>query len=90
MLPMTSESKHLSIVIERPTSTVYEYVADPANLLQWAAGLASTTVEQVEGQWVANSPMGRVTVDSLSATTLACSITSSRFPRARACTTRCG
>lgn len=59
---MTSESRHLSTVIERPTATVYGYAAEPANLAHWAAGLASTTVEQVDGQWVADSPMGRVTV----------------------------
>lgn len=62
MSAMTSESRHLSTVIERPTATVYGYAAEPANLAHWAAGLASTTVEQVDGQWVADSPMGRVTV----------------------------
>lgn len=62
MSAMASESQHLSIVIDRPTAEVYQYAADPANLPQWAAGLASTTVEQVDGQWVADSPMGRVTV----------------------------
>lgn len=59
---MASESAHLSIVIDRPIWAVYEYAADPANLPQWAAGLASTTVEHMDGQWVADSPMGRVTV----------------------------
>ena len=59
---MSSESKHLSILIDRPSTAVYEYAAEPANLPQWAAGLASATVEQVDGQWVADSPMGRVTV----------------------------
>lgn len=59
---MASESQHLSIVIERPLTAVYQYAVDPANLPQWAAGLASTTVDQVDGQWVADSPMGRVTV----------------------------
>lgn len=59
---MSFESRHLSIVIERPVATVYEYACDPANLPQWAAGLASATVELQDGQWVAASPMGRVTV----------------------------
>ncbi|WP_435201750.1 SRPBCC family protein [Janibacter sp. GS2] len=59
---MSSESRHLSIAIERPVATVYEYACDPTNLPQWAAGLASTTVELQDGQWVAGSPMGRVTV----------------------------
>lgn len=57
-----AKSKHLSVVIDRPSSAVYEYAADPANLPRWAGGLATTTVEQIEGQWVAHSPMGRVTI----------------------------
>jgi len=59
---MAAKSKHLSTTIDLPSSAVYEYAADPANLPRWAGGLASTTIEQVEGQWVADSPMGRVTV----------------------------
>ena len=59
---MAVESKHLSTVIHRPSAAVYEYAADPTNLPQWAGGLASTTVEQVGGQWMAESPMGRVRV----------------------------
>lgn len=62
MSVMASESQHLSVLIKRPTAAVYDYAADPANLPQWAAGLASSTIEQVDGQWVADSPMGRVTV----------------------------
>lgn len=59
---MAVESKHLSTVINRPSTAVYDYAAEPANLPQWAAGLASTTVEQVDGQWVAESPLGRVRI----------------------------
>ena len=59
---MAARSKHLSIVINRPSAAVYEYATEPANLPQWAGGLASTTPEQVDGQWVADSPMGRVTI----------------------------
>jgi hypothetical protein len=59
---MASESRHISIAIDRPADVVYEYAADPANLPRWAAGLASSTLEQVNGQWVADSPMGRVVV----------------------------
>lgn len=62
MSDMTSESRHLSVVIERSAAAVYEFAADPANLPQWAAGLARTSIELVDGQWVADSPMGRVTV----------------------------
>jgi hypothetical protein len=59
---MESESQHLSVVIHRSAADVYDFAADPANLPRWAAGLASTVIERVDGQWVADSPMGRVTV----------------------------
>lgn len=59
---MTRESRHLSITVERPMADVYDYASDPANLPQWAAGLANTTVELVDGEWVADSPMGHVGV----------------------------
>jgi hypothetical protein len=59
---MASESRHLSIVIVRPPTAVYEFAADPTNLPRWAAGLATSAVERVDGQWVADSPMGRVTI----------------------------
>lgn len=59
---MPAKSKHLSTLIDRASSAVYAYAADPANLPCWASGLASTTVEQVDGQWVADSPMGRAVI----------------------------
>jgi hypothetical protein len=57
------ESTHLSVSIDRPWREVYDFAADPANLPQWAAGLAGSTIEKVEGRWVTDSPMGRVVVD---------------------------
>lgn len=60
---MTWESRHLSIVIERPAAVVYDFVLDPTNLPRWAAGLASASIEHVDGRWLADSPMGRVEVD---------------------------
>jgi hypothetical protein len=62
MCAMAGESQHLSVVIERPAAAVYAFAAEPANLPRWAAGLATATMEQADGQWVAESPMGRVTV----------------------------
>ena len=56
---MSSESRHVSEWIERPASEVYEYVSDPVNLPQWAPGLGSA-VENVDGNWFVDSPMGRV------------------------------
>jgi hypothetical protein len=56
-----SESQHLSTYIERPAAEVYAYVVNPANLPKWAAGL-SGSIEQRDGRWFAESPMGEVEV----------------------------
>lgn len=56
---MESRSRHVSVPISRPADVAYDYAADPSNLLEWAPGLA-TSVENVDGQWVLESPMGRV------------------------------
>jgi hypothetical protein len=56
-----SESQHLSSYIERPAAEVYAYVVNPANLPNWAAGL-SGSIEQRNGRWFAESPMGEVEV----------------------------
>lgn len=58
---MAPESRHLGIWIDRPVAAVYDYVRRPANLPAWAAGLGSS-IEQVGGRWVAESPLGRVVV----------------------------
>lgn len=58
---MTLETRHLSTYIDRPAREVYDYAADPGHLPEWAPGLA-TTVEQVDGQWIVESPMGRIVV----------------------------
>ena len=57
----TDNTRHLGVRIERPADDVYDFAADPTNLPTWAAGLGSA-VTQVDGRWVAQSPMGRVTV----------------------------
>ncbi|TCN40445.1 polyketide cyclase/dehydrase/lipid transport protein [Kribbella orskensis] len=56
---MATETRHLSTFVDRPTQEVYDFASDPANLPAWAAGLSSK-VEQVDGQWFADSPMGRI------------------------------
>ncbi|MEU2349919.1 SRPBCC family protein [Modestobacter sp. NPDC049651] len=55
------ESRHLSVHVDRPAAEVYAYAADPAHLPEWAAGLAGG-ISLVDGEWVADSPMGRVVV----------------------------
>ncbi len=56
---MTSGSLHLSERIDRPVDEVYAYVSDPANVPAWAPGLGSA-VENVDGRWFVETPMGRV------------------------------
>jgi hypothetical protein len=56
---MPSESRHISEWIDRPASEVYEYASDPVNLPQWAPGLGNA-VENIDGRWFVDSPMGRV------------------------------
>lgn len=59
---VSTESRHLTIVIDRPAREVYEYVSDPRNLPQWAAGLGGGEVQREIEQWSMNSPMGRVMI----------------------------
>ena len=59
---MVFESVHISTSIERAAHDVYIFASDPRNLPAWASGLAHREVEFVDGVWVIDSPMGRVTV----------------------------
>jgi hypothetical protein len=59
---MVFESAHVATSIDRPFEAVYAFASDPANLRAWAAGLAHSDLELVDGEWVVDSPMGRVVV----------------------------
>ncbi|WP_230671637.1 SRPBCC family protein [Rathayibacter sp. Leaf248] len=59
---MIHESRPVGIVIDAPADEVYSFIVDPSNLPLWAAGLAESDVEEVDGRWFADSPMGRVEV----------------------------
>src|SRR3990172_12904197 len=59
--PMTFKSQHISVSIDRPANEVYEFASNPENLPKWAAGL-SGSIKNVNGDWIAESPMGRVKV----------------------------
>lgn len=59
----TMTSTFVSETINVPASVVYDYVVNPANLPAWAPGLIGDgSVEQVDGAWVANAPMGRIVI----------------------------
>lgn len=55
------EARHVSIAIARPPAEVYAYAREPSNLPRWAAGL-SGAIEHIDGEWIADSPMGKVKV----------------------------
>jgi hypothetical protein len=58
---MASDTQHLSTFVNRSAQEVYDYASDPAHLPEWAAGLSST-MEQVDGRWFSDSPMGRIEI----------------------------
>jgi hypothetical protein len=55
------EVRHVSVSIARSPAEVYAFASSPANLPRWATGLAGT-IANVDGEWVANSPAGKVKV----------------------------
>ena len=59
---MVHQSVHVSTTIDRPAADVYDFASNPLNLSAWASGLAHRDVQLVDGQWVVDSPMGRVLV----------------------------
>lgn len=56
-----SDSLHVAVVIRCEPNFAYEFIRDPRNLPKWATGLGSA-IEQVDGEWVAESAMGRLTI----------------------------
>jgi hypothetical protein len=58
---VSTESTHVSVFIARTAADVYAYASDPANLPAWAPGL-STTITRDGDRWLADSPMGQVSV----------------------------
>jgi uncharacterized protein YndB with AHSA1/START domain len=58
---MTTESRHLSVFVDRPVAEVYAFVSDPANLPRWAPGLGSEVVQE-DGRWFVETTQGRVQV----------------------------
>jgi hypothetical protein len=58
---MTFKSQHISVSIDRMANEVYVFASNPENLPKWAAGL-SGSIKNVKGDWIAESPMGRVKV----------------------------
>jgi hypothetical protein len=58
---MTFKSRQVSVSISRSADEVYNFVSSPQNLPLWAGGL-SGSIKNVNGDWVAESPMGSVKI----------------------------
>ena len=58
---MTFKSNHISVSINCPAGRVYEFISNPLNLPKWASGL-SASIKNINGEWIAESPNGKVKV----------------------------
>lgn len=61
METVASESRHVSTHIDRSAQDVYDYASDPSHLPEWAPGLGSS-IKLVDGEWIMESPMGRIVI----------------------------
>jgi len=55
------ETRIISVSIARDPREVYAFVSNPANLPRWASGIGSS-IEQIKGEWIAQTPNGPVKV----------------------------
>lgn len=55
--PETVESRTITVRIDRPFKSVYEFLADPADWNQWAFGLGKNIRRSKDG-WIADSGVG--------------------------------
>jgi hypothetical protein len=58
---MTHAVQYISIAIDCDAERVYGYASNPANLPRWASGLRGS-IEQIDGEWIADSPLGKITI----------------------------
>jgi hypothetical protein len=56
-------SRHVSVWIDAAPEVAYAIAADPEQLPRWASGLAEGKLRQTADGWVADSPMGEVTIE---------------------------
>ncbi|WP_441257818.1 SRPBCC family protein [Vibrio sp. Vf1514] len=58
-----NEVHHLSLYIDCPVQTVYQFASNPVNLPLWAAGLAQSNVIQEGNLWLVEAPFGQVRIE---------------------------
>jgi hypothetical protein len=59
---MTLPARYISTSVARSFREVYDFASNPENLPLWAAGL-SGSISNIDGEWIAESGMGSVTVE---------------------------
>jgi hypothetical protein len=57
----TLHVRHISVSIARPPDEVYAFASNPENMPRWATGVART-ITYVDGEWIAEAPVGKVRV----------------------------
>ncbi|HEY5854939.1 MAG TPA: hypothetical protein VIW24_13010, partial [Aldersonia sp.] len=60
--PVDDDIRQVTVRIPRAAAAVSAVAGDPARLHEWAGGLARTPLERRDDRWVADSPMGEVSV----------------------------
>jgi hypothetical protein len=55
------EVKNISVSIHRPPRDVYAFITNGENVPRWAEGLG-TAIRRLDGEWMAEGPVGRVRV----------------------------
>lgn len=58
---MAGETRKLSISIDRSAAEAYEFLSLPENFPKWASGLG-TALRKADGEWIAETPEGSMTV----------------------------
>ncbi len=53
--------RHITVSINRPPAEVYAFASKPENLPKWASGLGGS-IKNVGGEWIADSPMGKIKI----------------------------
>lgn len=59
---MTAQVQNVSVTIDQPMQTVYNYAANPENLPTWASGLSKSKLVKHGDAWIAESPIEKVKV----------------------------
>ncbi|MDB5848653.1 MAG: polyketide cyclase [Rhodoferax sp.] len=61
-MPTAHEARVVNLALDVEAQAVYAYARQMRNLPAWASGLAGG-IEEVNGAWFTDSPMGRVQVE---------------------------